>query len=275
LVQKLLNAANNKEKNMVFLLRVLRDKAIAWFIENWYYFVVSIIFSVIALLSGYYFIHSEPSTIQYDLSSGILVSAIFTILTIIFLTVFIQAREERAWSKVKQLVFKRIEDLIIGLGFDVCCNIPNGIETYEEAKKQGSPKVNQFYFFEAINKIMHNISRIDQPDVFLLANEDDRQRFTEIKYELDSIIDTYFRFLSPNLTEPLVKVREAVKEVELSICNLIKVIEGNKNGKWTDEDLKEVIETNALTLAITFRHITNEIPKISDEIHKIIISHFY
>jgi len=261
--------------------RKLSQEKSDWVKENQNYLIVIGIFSEITLLSLVLYVISGANKVLYDLSIGIFVSAIFTILTIVFLTWLIQAREEKVWKIVKELAFKRIEEVINDLGADICFIIPSLLSIYQKTLKQEKAAIEQgiqkdeTIFFESLKQKMQSLSESDLLLWSSLNDKNVKEKFSDFKYEIDSIIDTYFRFFSPNLIESLIKVRNSVRAVEQSIQQeLISESSTEYEALKTKKEIEKWIQSFLNSCKISFTHIAEELPKIIEEINKITETHF-
>ena len=183
--------------------------------ERVYWIILIAVFASFSLLLGIWLI--PQGIIEYSLGIGLLTSSVFMVLTIVFLSWLLNVREEREWGKVKNCVYRRIETLADDIAIQISWHIKNGpLIIHNSLDKNNLPK--KLLNFEPLYEVANSLE-LDDSEVILgvLFDDFNRQRFSEFEVGLNEIIDTYLKLIPAGLTESLMNLQDAVKEIEFHL----------------------------------------------------------
>lgn len=175
------------------------------------YFLVVFIFLIPYALFTIWLMQTSLKDIANNLFAG----AIDVIITVIFLMIFIDIREQRRWNSVKDSVYESLVDEITGTLKDIsnfCKNIDIGNNRII------------FYATEDTNLLVGGYG-----DLFLIR-----------KNYLNEIELKYFKFLAPSIINSLIKIQKHLKSLDLEIKIRNRTL-GSPYRK-TDEEILETIK---------------------------------
>ena len=187
--------------------------------EKVYLLIFCAILILVSILLLSWFI--PQGFIEYNFGIGIVTSLVSTILTVIFLSLFLAVREEREWKIVKKTVYSMIsmqsallfgellrftENELDELGFKLSVS---HIKDAKIKKEMILSKLSELYKKEQLQLTSSYVS------VFR-SHKELLKPFLDIKRDIGDIQIRYARHLTSEITEKLIRIQDLLELVNLS-----------------------------------------------------------
>ena len=250
--------------------------------EKTYLIIFSVVLSVISVLLLTWVIPN--GFIEYNLGINIFTSLVSTVITVIFLSVFLTIREEREWKIVKKTVYAMIGTELAILFAELLRLTENEIEEIgfkssllytKDAKIRKEmifSKLSELQKKEPLQLTASSVS-IFRSDKELLAS------FLDIKRNLRDVQIRYGRHLTSKITERLIKLQDLLELMNMSYkldimwnklqsqLPLLKELMHKLMPQMSDQNLSSIdLVQNALPTCIKFLiQVTYELWKMGIE----------
>ncbi len=229
----------------------------------WFFLIAG--FSVFALLVWFWLMPDH--ILEYNLGISLFSSSIFMVLTIVFLNVLLNAREKNEWKTVKNYVYSTIQEELTITFNEILNYIENGLETKMSLLQLEDRETRNQKGLTELRKLKDakELKLSAQPIAFLLEHENQLDVFLNVSRNLGEVETKYSKFLPPQLTLSLMKIRDSIRLLEASLELYTRF--KNLNPVLGAPILQEVQELNMIprTISLSFKKLFEEI----DNIHKI------
>lgn len=233
-----------------------------------FWLALVVFFSALALLIWVWLI--PYGILEYNLGVNLFTSSIFMVLTIVFLYVLLNAREESEWKAVKDYVKMGIQEELGALFNEMLNYVENGLAIkFSLMSSQDRKTANETALSELQKlKDAKELKLLEKELAILLGRESELKAFSEISKNLNEVQIKYSRFLLPQLVLSLMKIRDSIRLLEYTAQ-----MQGIEKNLSTFPDTPMLVKdeipkmTSALIpkiVAISFKNMIGEI----DNIHK-------
>jgi hypothetical protein len=245
--------------------------------KNMYLLIITAVFTLIALIFWFYII--PKNLVQRDLSIGIFTSDIFMILTIVFLSLLFDARENAEWRKVRAHVYLKFETEINNLAETIFFFVKDGNKMMDSALDQIDMRKIHQAFFDSLYDLADN-KKFENLILPLIFTEKAISAFTENE-NLTKIVLAYYSMLPADLNESLMSIQDLTETIKTTIKMQIKVEQilvmkskQNINESAILSSLETIRKGNLTSLSSFFVQLVDQIKITNGIIHKYIEPHF-
>lgn len=194
--------------------------------------------------------------IEYNLAVNLLTSSIFMVLTIVFLSWFLNLREKREWEPVSNRILKRLTHIIDQL-FLLLQNLCEVSPKNENAKRSLLSELRQLETIPLRRDIETYLSRdSDNLEGYIKS-------LREIADELKDVEINYSRLIEPKLMNAIMIVEDSTRDIahNLRIFKMIKWAHRENQKKFFEdiaffiqEAIRAIYEMQEMEVQITLMH---------------------
>lgn len=181
--------------------------------EKKYLFAVALLFFIITIIFGLdlvYFI----LPLEHELTINLFTSALFTFLTIVFLSFFLILRNEREWRIVKDEVYFMIKNELAILFLGILKILENGIE-YGNTLSITTDKEERKKLI--LQKLQEKKLKINETYTNLFLTKPSVESYIEISKKISNIEHKYSKHLPVELTFYLIKLQQDIELLNYTI----------------------------------------------------------
>lgn len=229
--------------------------------ERVYWLILITIFTVLAAVIWLILIPYQ--LIEYNLAINLLTSSVFTVITIVFLSVLFDLRQKAEWKRVKDLVYSKLKTetgVLTSHIFSYIAKTPKIIELQSS-----------YPLFDIADTLPENIEiAMNESFISVVFHEDSFWLFSGPQKELALIQDRYFSFLSSEMVQSLMKIEDYLSDIQSTIS--IEISQQKNDGELLRYGLnpepKKRLEANVGMVATKSKMLLLEIKKLRSLIHE-------